>query len=118
MNTFNTLDFIIQNVSIKGKSGIEALQKLDKCISQKNDRLFIINKKIPLHNNLDLIYKDVCNGKIYEELERYCPNGRFLLDITYGNGLPFYTIFAVNKDCDQDCDQDNQNYVQNNQHYE
>ena len=109
---FHPINSIIENITFSGKRGLEALEKFNKRIITRNDGLFLLNKRFPIktNDNLVSICENVCNGKIYKELERYCPNGRFLLDITYGNGLPFYTIFAVNKDCDQDCDQDNQYY--------
>ena len=121
---FHPINFIIDNIRFNGKTGLEALQKFNKRIITKNDGLFLLNKRFPIKTNDDLISicENVCNGKIYKELERYCPNASFLLNITYGqNGASFYTILAsyrYENDNQNDENQNDENQNHENQNDE
>ena len=112
MYSFNPVNFIIENVRFNGKTGIEALKKFNDHVIIRNDGLFILNKKFEVETvDILSIYENVCNGNIYKELERYCPNGSFLLNITCEeNKTPFYTIFATYR-----CDQNESNQNESNQ---
>jgi hypothetical protein len=119
---FHPINFIIENITFSGKRGLEALEKFNKRIITRNDGLFLLNKRFPIktNDNLVSICENVCNGKIYKELERYCPNASFLLNITYEkNGTSFYTILASYRYENQnDENQNNENQNDENQNNE